>query len=126
MVYLCIWGSRRKTFVQILTRSQCHLLSIFNESGCSCTVVKPTPHFTELKCLQISYFSFLRPPPGADGDVDAAAHHITAMFSACNGHPDKPVYHHFTTATDTSSVQVVFHMVIDQVIRDNLEAVELL
>uniref|UniRef100_UPI0037E7BA5F guanine nucleotide-binding protein G(o) subunit alpha-like n=1 Tax=Semicossyphus pulcher TaxID=241346 RepID=UPI0037E7BA5F len=63
---------------------------------------------------------------GADGDVDAAAHHITAMFSSCNACPDKPVYHHFTTATDTSNTQVVFHMVLEQIIHENLEAVELL
>ncbi|XP_034567927.1 guanine nucleotide-binding protein G(o) subunit alpha-like [Notolabrus celidotus] len=63
---------------------------------------------------------------GADGDVDSAAHHITAMFSSCISSPDKPVYHHFTTATDTTSIQVVFHMVIEQIIKENLEAVELL
>ncbi|XP_049417269.1 guanine nucleotide-binding protein G(o) subunit alpha-like [Epinephelus fuscoguttatus] len=63
---------------------------------------------------------------GADGDVDAAAHHITAMFSSCNSRPDKPIYHHFTTATDTANVQVVFHMVIDQVMSENLAAVQLL
>lgn len=63
---------------------------------------------------------------GADGDVDAAAHCITAMFSSCISSPDKPVYHHFTTATDTSSTQVVFHMVVEQIIKENLEAIELL
>ncbi|KAK1877373.1 Guanine nucleotide-binding protein G(o) subunit alpha [Dissostichus eleginoides] len=63
---------------------------------------------------------------GADGDVDAAAHHITAMFSSCNSSPDKPVYHHYTTATDTSNVQVVFHMVIDQVMKANLADVQML
>ncbi|XP_029015890.1 guanine nucleotide-binding protein G(o) subunit alpha-like [Betta splendens] len=63
---------------------------------------------------------------GADADVDAAAHHITAMFSACNRRPDKPVYHHFTTATDTANVQVVLHMVIEQIVRQNLADVELL
>ncbi|XP_040918435.1 guanine nucleotide-binding protein G(o) subunit alpha-like isoform X2 [Toxotes jaculatrix] len=63
---------------------------------------------------------------GADGDVDAAAHHITAMFSACNSSPGKLVYHHFTTATDTTNIQVVFHMVIDQIIKQNLAAVQLL
>ncbi|GLD49341.1 guanine nucleotide-binding protein G(o) subunit alpha-like protein [Lates japonicus] len=63
---------------------------------------------------------------GADGDVDAAAHHITAMFSSCNSSPDKPVYHHFTTATDTTNIQVVLHMVIDQIIKENLAAVQLL
>lgn len=64
--------------------------------------------------------------PGADYDVDAAAHHITAVFSACNGNVDKPVYHHFTTATDSACVQVVFHMVIDQIIKGNLAAFQLL
>ncbi|XP_039980288.1 guanine nucleotide-binding protein G(o) subunit alpha-like isoform X2 [Xiphias gladius] len=63
---------------------------------------------------------------GADSDVDAAAHHITAMFSSCSSSPDKPIYHHFTTATDTTNIQVVFHMVIDQIIKENLAAVQLL
>ncbi|XP_049925665.1 guanine nucleotide-binding protein G(o) subunit alpha-like [Epinephelus moara] len=63
---------------------------------------------------------------GVDGDVDAAAHHIAAMFSSCNSRLDKPVYHHFTTATDTANIQVVFHMVIDQVMSENLAAVQLL
>lgn len=62
---------------------------------------------------------------GADGDVDAAAHHITAMFSACNSNPDRPVYHHFTTAIDATSVRVAFHVVVDQIMRGNLEAVQL-
>ncbi|KAL3053711.1 hypothetical protein OYC64_006102 [Pagothenia borchgrevinki] len=72
-----------------------------------------------LRCYLSSY-------KGADGDVDAAAHHITAMFSSCNSSPDKPVYHHYTTATDTSNVQVVFHMVIDQVMKANLADVQML
>uniref|UniRef100_A0A3Q4I2G5 Guanine nucleotide-binding protein G(o) subunit alpha-like n=1 Tax=Neolamprologus brichardi TaxID=32507 RepID=A0A3Q4I2G5_NEOBR len=62
---------------------------------------------------------------GADGDVDAAAHNITAMFSACNSNPDRPVYHHFTTAIDATSVRVAFHVVVDQIMRGNLEAVQL-
>lgn len=64
--------------------------------------------------------------PGSDRDVDAAARHITAMFSSCNDDPDKAVYHHFTTATDTANVQVVFHMVIDQIIKQNVAAVQLM
>lgn len=70
--------------------------------------------------------SSFNPPPhpaGVDGDVDAAAHFITAMFSSCS---HGPVFHHYTTATDTASVQVVFHMVVDQVGKDNLAAVRLL
>lgn len=65
----------------------------------------------------------LRPPPGADGDVDAAAHFITAMFSSRSR---RPVFHHYATATDTAMVQVVFHMVVDQISKDNLASVQLL
>ncbi|XP_015227656.1 PREDICTED: guanine nucleotide-binding protein G(o) subunit alpha-like [Cyprinodon variegatus] len=63
---------------------------------------------------------------GADCDVDAAAHHIAAMFSACNMDSSRPVYHHFTTATDTESMEAVFHMVIDQIIKENLASVQML
>eukprot|EP00066_Takifugu_rubripes_P002647 XP_003964702.2 PREDICTED: guanine nucleotide-binding protein G(o) subunit alpha-like isoform X1 [Takifugu rubripes] len=63
---------------------------------------------------------------GDDGDVDAAAHFITAMFSSCSRGPDRPVYHHYTTATDTASVRLVFHMVVDQIVKDNLASVQLL
>ncbi|KAL6102955.1 uncharacterized protein ACO6RY_02467 [Pungitius sinensis] len=70
--------------------------------------------------------SYLPSYKEADGDVDAAAHHIAAMFLLPNSSPEEPVYHHFTTATDTTNVQVVFHMVIDQVMKGNLAAVPLL
>lgn len=69
------------------------------------------------------------PPPhpaGDDGDVDAAAHFITALFTSCSRSPDRPVYHHYTTATDTASVRLVFHMVMDQIVQDNLASVQLL
>eukprot|EP00064_Thunnus_orientalis_P000205 superscaffoldBa00000009_g205 len=76
--------------------------------------------------LNVSFSVYLQRYPGPDGDVDAAAHFITAMFSACNSRPDHPVFHHFTTATDTTNIQVVFQMVIDQIIKENLAAVQLL
>ncbi|KAM6957126.1 guanine nucleotide-binding protein G(o) subunit alpha-like [Aplochiton taeniatus] len=60
---------------------------------------------------------------GADSDVDAAAHHITAMFVACNTTPQKLIYQHFTIATDTSNVQVVFQFAMDQIVKENLAAV---
>ncbi|KAM4534569.1 guanine nucleotide-binding protein G(o) subunit alpha-like [Fundulus diaphanus] len=62
---------------------------------------------------------------GADCDVDAAARHVAAIFAACNVDSTRPVYQHFTTATDTESMREVFHMVIDQIIKDNLSAVKL-
>ncbi|XP_070299898.1 cyclin-dependent kinase 14-like [Salvelinus sp. IW2-2015] len=39
-------------------------------------------------------------------DVDAASRHITAMFCACNKTPNKLVFNHYTTATDTHNVRV--------------------
>lgn len=36
------------------------------------------------------------------------------------------MYHHYTTATDSVNSQVVFDMVIDQVVKENLSATQLL
>ncbi|XP_014846393.1 PREDICTED: guanine nucleotide-binding protein G(o) subunit alpha-like [Poecilia mexicana] len=63
---------------------------------------------------------------GADCDVEAAAHHVAAVFSACNMASSRPVYHHFSTAIDSEVMKEVFHMVIDQIIKENLSAVQLL
>ncbi|XP_032900105.1 guanine nucleotide-binding protein G(o) subunit alpha-like [Amblyraja radiata] len=69
------------------------------------------------------YFAQYR---GADCDVDSAARYIAGQFLALNRSPAKLVYHHFTTATDTSNIQVVFQVVIDTIVKENLEAVSLL
>ncbi|KAK1802379.1 hypothetical protein P4O66_022047, partial [Electrophorus voltai] len=63
---------------------------------------------------------------GADCDVDSAARFIAAMFVSQNTAPGKLIFHHFTTATDTSNVQVVFQVVMDTIIKENLEAISLL
>ncbi|KAF6732512.1 Guanine nucleotide-binding protein G(o) subunit alpha [Oryzias melastigma] len=68
------------------------------------------------------YFSSYK---GADGDVDAAASHISDMFFECND-CDRPIYHHFTTATNTANVQAVLHVVVKQIIEGNLAAFQLL
>lgn len=65
-------------------------------------------------------------PPGADCDVDSAARFIAATFVSLNAATSKLIYHHFTTATDTSNIQVVFQVVMDTIIKENLEAVSLL
>lgn len=69
--------------------------------------------------------SLLRAPAGADCDVDAAARFVASAFVSLNTTP-KLIYHHFTTATDTSNIQVVFQVVMDTIIKENLEAVSLL
>ncbi len=38
----------------------------------------------------------------------------------------KIIFPHFTTATDTSNIRVVFKVVLDTIIRENLEAANLL
>ena len=43
-----------------------------------------------------------------------------------NLNKSKIIYPHFTTATDTSNVKVVMKVVLDTIIRENLEAANLL
>lgn len=51
---------------------------------------------------------------------------MASTFASLNTTPGKLIYHHFTTATDTSNIQVVFQVVMDTIIKENLEAVSLL
>lgn len=78
------------------------------------------------RCLIVKSDSPLTSPPGADCDVDSAVRFIAAIFVSLNATPNKLIYHHFTTATDTSNIQVVFQVVMDTIIKENLEAVSLL
>lgn len=63
---------------------------------------------------------------GKDNDVDAAALFIQYKFETRNLNPAKVIYPHYCTATDTSNVQVVFQVVLNTVLRDNLARVTLL
>ncbi|KAH6943796.1 hypothetical protein HPB50_027361 [Hyalomma asiaticum] len=63
---------------------------------------------------------------GADYDVDSGALFIQHKFQSRNRDPNKVVYPHFTTATDTSNVQVVFQVAMDTVLRGNLRTATLL
>lgn len=74
-------------------------------------------------CVCVCHRTLSLPPTGADGDVDAAAHFITAMFSSRS---HRPVFHHYTTATDTANASVVFHMVVEQISQEQLASVQLL
>lgn len=64
--------------------------------------------------------------PGPDRDVDRGALFIQHKFALRNNNSRKVLYPHFTTATDTANVQVVFQVVMDMVISDNLGQVTLL
>ncbi|XP_048102315.1 guanine nucleotide binding protein (G protein) alpha v1 isoform X3 [Alosa alosa] len=57
---------------------------------------------------------------GADCDASGAASFLTSLFTDHLSSPAKPVYHHYATAIDTSSVRDVFQTVIDNIVKDNL------
>ena len=63
---------------------------------------------------------------GPDHNVESAGKFIQDMFCERNLNKNKIVYPHFTTATDTSNIRVVFKVVLDTIIRENLEAANLL
>ena len=63
---------------------------------------------------------------GPDHNVEAAGAYIQGEFTARNHNRKKMVYPHFTTATDTSMVQVVLNVVLDTIIMENLERTSLL
>ena len=58
--------------------------------------------------------------------MDAAARFIQREFQAKNHNPNKTVFCHFTTATDTSNIQHVFSAVLDTIVRENLEIAHLI
>lgn len=77
--------------------------------------------------LQVSIMWSPSPPyTGPDRDVDAAARFIQNEFMERNLNKGKIIYPHFTTATDTSNIKVVMKVVLDTIIRENLEAANLL
>lgn len=63
---------------------------------------------------------------GPDHNVEAAGAYIQGEFTSRNHNRKKMVYPHFTTATDTSMVQVVLNVVLDTIIMENLERTSLL
>ena len=63
---------------------------------------------------------------GPDRDVEAASRFIQSEFMERNLNKGKIIYPHFTTATDTTNIKVVFGVVLDTIIRENLEAANLL
>ncbi|GLH02941.1 Guanine nucleotide-binding protein G(o) subunit alpha [Gryllus bimaculatus] len=63
---------------------------------------------------------------GPDYDVDRGALFVQHKFAVRNRNSARPLYPHFTTATDTANVQVVFQAVMDVVVHANLAHVTLL
>ena len=59
---------------------------------------------------------------GPDHDVSAAKKFIKDQFLARNT-KERIIYPHFTTATDTSNVKVVFQVVLDTIVQQNIDDV---
>ena len=57
---------------------------------------------------------------GPDRDVESAAMYVQSLFLSLNRYPNKVIYPHFTTATDTTNIQVVFEVLVDTIIKENL------
>jgi guanine nucleotide-binding protein subunit alpha len=62
---------------------------------------------------------------GKDYDVEAAAQYMKLLYLSSIPHHGRIVYPHFTTATDTSNVTVVFQAVMDTIIYGNLRHAQL-
>lgn len=58
---------------------------------------------------------------GPDHDIPAAQQFILQQFLAHNSRKDKLVYPHFTTATDTSNIEVVFKVVLETIVHKILQ-----
>ena len=85
-----------------------------------------TQDYTSLKTKQavrIKQGSFCL---GPDYDVDTAAMYIQHLYLSKVTHKGRVVYPHFTTATDTRNVQIVFRVVMDTIVRENLAAIQML
>ena len=63
---------------------------------------------------------------GPDYDVDTGAMYIQHLYLSKVTHKGRVVYPHFTTATDTRNIQVVFRVVMDTIVRENLAAIQML
>ena len=59
---------------------------------------------------------------GPDHDVPAAKDFIKDQFLACNV-SGKNIYPHFTTATDTNNVRMVFTVVLDKIVKQSFKSI---
>ncbi|XP_071814963.1 guanine nucleotide-binding protein G(o) subunit alpha-like [Apostichopus japonicus] len=65
---------------------------------------------------------------GPDYDVDSAATFVKHLFENCDERAHlrgSPIFTHFTTATDTKNIQVVFEGVVESIIRSNIRSINL-
>lgn len=60
---------------------------------------------------------------GSPTDIESQLQFLLGLFLKTNQNPSKKIYHHFTTATDTQNINVVFDAVSDIIIEENLRSI---
>ena len=63
---------------------------------------------------------------GPDHNVPAAQEFIRDQFLGCNLRKDRLVYPHYTTATDTNNIKIVFKVVLETITHNELEDANLM
>lgn len=58
---------------------------------------------------------------GPQGDPKAAQEFILQLYQEQNPDKDRTVYSHFTCATDTENIRLIFAAVKDTILRGNLK-----
>lgn len=72
------------------------------------------------KIAKIPIRNYFSDYDGADGDAAAAKKFILSKFKRLNKNPSKPIYEHFTCATDTGNIRHVFDAVSDIIVMKHL------
>jgi guanine nucleotide-binding protein subunit alpha len=57
---------------------------------------------------------------GPGDDYKAASKYFLSKFQAHSRDPDKEIYGHFTTATDTNLIKITMESVQDMIVRRNI------
>jgi GTPase SAR1 family protein len=100
--------------VQVFAKTNCILFlnkqDLFEKKMATSSLKKYHPEYT-----------------GEDGDVQAGGDYIYSLYEKAFKNPDEPdgessrtLYRHFTTATDTGNIEVVFNVVNDLIVQINL------
>ncbi|XP_033762237.1 guanine nucleotide-binding protein G(i) subunit alpha-like [Pecten maximus] len=76
--------------------------------------------------LESSHLSTFFPEYTGENEFEQAARFVRKKYEKLNRNKDKVVYSHFTCATDTNNIQVVFTAAIDIILQSQLKDVSLM
>lgn len=71
--------------------------------------------------LWVTLIVFTLSPTGPKGDAESAKKFIERLYIQLHQNSHKALYTHFTCATDTENIRVVFKAVKDTLFQENLE-----